>query len=105
MTEKHVPNAGFVQALERELRSAARRERSLNGPVGSTKRSRARLICGSLILAFASMFVGGAATLAVTRGVDSETAKLFIARAETQIELARMRLELVEEETAEVQTL
>ena len=91
MNDNCEPNPEFVSNLEREMHSALRRQRLSNGGPRSNGHVWRRLGQGSLALALASMLLGSAGTYAVTRNWDTADSELHLARAEVNLEIARMR--------------
>jgi len=104
MNEDNTPDPEFVNRLEWNLASAMRRQGAFNAASGTTRRFRFRLGT-TLALAVASMCIGGVGTYAATRGVDSQTAALYVARGEALLEIARTRLQHFAERLAKTQTL
>ena len=104
MNADHTPDPEFVNQLEWELKSTMRRQGTLNGMSGAARRLRPRWAT-TAALVVVSMFIGGAGTHAVTRGIDGQAAELYIARGEALLEIARTRLEYVAQELARTQAL
>ncbi len=104
MTTSHLPDPEFVRALEWEICSAQRRQVSLDGRCVPGPR-RGLFIKGSVVVGLVSMFLGGAATYAVTRGWNSANAELLIAKAEIFCELAAVKLQHVQERAQHIGVL
>jgi len=103
MNTTHRPDPDFVDNLERELRSTARRQgRFNNGPSARAVGIR-KLRWTTGLVALAAMCVGSAATFAVTYRLRGQTADLIIARSEARLEFADARLELFREELQETE--
>ena len=100
MNDNCEPNPEFVSNLEREMHSALRRRRLCNGDPRANGHVWRRLGQGSLALALASMLLGSAGTYAVTRTWENPDSELHLARAQVNLEIARMREDQLEMELA-----
>lgn len=93
MSNSHDPDQQFVDALEWELRSSLRRQRTLEMASGPTMERVGRLLVAALLLMAVSLAIGAAASFAIVQSMGQPQRAQTIERQHWLMSLAQTRLD------------